>query len=319
MKLLAVFFIPEGNRSLPKSVIRVIGEEPTDFLLAHLLNLEGKTKADILHVSVVDTGEGNTIPEFYLPCLTYDASKDKVVFDSAKIIELNFQYWIPQRQEMLKHLDVEFLKALEKSDEKEKRKIVTNKELLRDLPNFVLTKWAETLQVIKSNGDISGSSAPDSRFNNKNGQIYFKGRPIGIVDTFDAFTPSQQKYYMELFNARYTRKEAMFFTPFHNILFVDVLNGGSGYNTPPNITFDCPYPGSMAPRYQCVLNKNSLQEVKIITPGCGFLEEPKITVSDPDSPNGNRAIVAAKIYNKIVQSYPSFSAKEREEMLPKEW
>jgi len=319
MKLLAVFFIPEGNRSLPKSVIRPIGEEPVDFLLAHLLNLEGKTGADVLHVSVVDPGEGRTIPEFYLPCITYDPSKDKVVFDSAKILELNFQYWIPQRQEMLKHLDVEFLKALEKGDEKEKQKIITNKEFLRDLPNYVLTKWAETLNVIKSNGDISGTSAPDVRFTNKNGKIYFEGRPIGIVDTFDAFTPSQQKYYMELFNARYTRKDAMFFTPFHNILFVDVLNGGSGYTSSPTITFDCPYPGSMAPRYQCVLNKNSLQEVRVITPGCGFLEEPRITVSDPDSPNGNRAIVTAKIYNKIIQNYPSFSEEEREERLPKEW
>ena len=111
-----------------------------DFLLAHLLKIEGKTKKDILHVSVVDPGEGKTIPEFYLPCITYDPSKDKVVFDSAKIIELNFQYWIPQRQELLRHLDVEFLQALEKNDEKQKRKIVTNKEFLRDLPNYVLTK-----------------------------------------------------------------------------------------------------------------------------------------------------------------------------------
>ena len=85
------------------------------------------------------------------------------------MIELNFNYWMPQRRELLRDLDIQFMRALEKNNEKERKIIVTNKEFLRDLPNFVLTKWAETLEVVKSNGEWTGISQNDSRFSQRNG------------------------------------------------------------------------------------------------------------------------------------------------------
>ena len=91
------------------------------------------------------------------------------------MIELNFYYWLPQRRELLKDLDIQFMRALEKGNEKEKQIIVTNKEFLRDLPNFVLTKWAETLEIVRSNGEFTGISQNDSRFTQNNGQFYFEG------------------------------------------------------------------------------------------------------------------------------------------------
>ena len=60
-------------------------------------------------------------------------------------------------------------------------------------------------------------------------------------------------------------------------------------------------------------------EVIIITPGCGYLEEPKLSVSKPNSPNGKQAVVATKVYNQVIQEYPSFSQEELEQRLPKEY
>ena len=319
MKVLVIFFHPENKNDEPRSIMRIMSEgQDSEFLYHHALSVNKKTVEDVLHASVVDSGD-KVIPEFYLPCITYDKLTDSVKFDSSKILELNFFYWVPQRRELLKDLDIQFMQALEKNNEKEKQIIITNKEFLRDLPNFVLTKWAETLEVVKSNGEYTGISQNDSRFSQKNGQIYYKGKPVGLVDSFDSFTASQQRFYIELFNQRYTRMDALKFTPFHNILFVNVLSEGSGYSFPPTIEFECAYDGAMAPKYQCVIENGSLTEVVIMTPGCGYLDEPKLIVSKPTSANGKQAVVVTKIYNKVIQQYPSFSLEELEQRLPKEF
>jgi len=319
MKVLVIFFKDWDKKGDPRSEMTVMREgQDVNFLYNHTLHINKKTADDVLHASVVNSGD-KVIPEFYLPCLVYDEITDSIKWDSAKMIELNFYYWLPQRRDLLKDLDIEFMRALEKGNEKEKQIIVTNKEFLRDLPNFVLTKWAETLEIVRSNGEFTGISQNDSRFTQNNGQIYFEGKPVGIVDSFDSFTVSQQRFYIELFNQRYSRLDALAFTPFHNILFVDVLTGGSDYTSPPTIKFECDYDGAMPPKYQCILENGSLARVIIITPGCGYLEEPKLIVSKPTSPNGKQAVVATKIYNQVIQEYPSFSQEELELRLPKEY
>lgn len=319
MQILVIFFKPEKEKEAPPSEMHIMrAGQDVDFLFHHTLDTNGKTMDDVLHATVVDSGD-KVIPEFYLPCLVYDHASDSVKWDSAKMIELNFNYWMPQRRELLKDLDIQFMRALEKNDEQEKKIIVTNKEFLRDLPNFVLTKWAETLEVVKSNGEWTGISQNDSRFSQRNGKIYYQGKPIGLVDSFDAFTTSQQRFYVELFNQRYSRQDALRFTPFHNILIVDILSGGSGYMSPPTIEFQCEYAGAMPPKYQCVTENGSLTEVIIITPGCGYIEDPKLVVSKPTSPGGKQAVVSAKIYNRVIQEYPSFTQEELEERLPKEF
>jgi hypothetical protein len=319
MQILVIFFKPEDKNEAPPSEMHIIrAGQDVDFLFHYTLDTNKKTMDDVLHASVVDSGD-KVIPEFYLPCLVYDRATDSVKWDSAKMIELNFNYWMPQRRELLRDLDIQFMRALEKNNEKERKIIVTNKEFLRDLPNFVLTKWAETLEVVKSNGEWTGISQNDSRFSQRNGKIYYKGTPVGLVDSFDAFTTSQQRFYVELFNQRYGRQDALRFTPFHNILIVDILSGGSGYTVSPTIEFQCEYAGAMPPKYQCVIENGSLTEVIVITPGCGYIEEPKLIVSKPTLPNGKQAVVSAKVYNRVIQEYPSFTQEELEDRLPKEF
>ena len=320
MKILLIFYKPQNPGIEPKSSMQILdseGDYHIGLLYSQILNRENKTPQDVLHVTVIDPGD-KTIPEFYLPCLSYDAKSKSVKWDSAKMIELNFAYWIPQRRELLADLDIQFLRALEKSDEKEKRIVTANKGFLRDLPNFVLTKWAETLKIVKSDGSYKGVSQNDSRFAQKNGQIFYEGKPVGVVDSFDSFTASQQTYYTAIFNHRYSRVDVLKFTPFHNILFIDVLSEGSGYTDPPTIKFECDYDGAMHPRYECRLRDDKLAEVVVITPGCGYIEEPKLVVSEPNLPNGKPAIVSAKIYNKVIQEYPSFSNEELKQRLPKD-
>lgn len=320
MKILIIFYNPRSKDVEPKSSMQILDsnkDHDMNFLYSRMLQRSRKTPNDVMHVSVVDTGD-KVIPEFYLPCLSYDKKSKSIKWDSAKMLELNFAYWMPQRRELLKDLDIQFMRALEKNDEKQRQIIITNKEFLRDLPNFVLTKWAETLNLERSNGEFKGISQNDSRFSQKNGQIFYEGEPVGVVDSFDSFTTSQQRFYIELFNHRYSRLDMLKFTPFHNILFVDILSRGAGYTSPPTIEFKCSYDGAMPPRYQCSVHSGELTKVTIVTPGCGYIEEPQLIVSKPNLPNGKQAVVSTKIYNAVIQEYPSFSNEELRQRLPKD-
>ncbi len=98
-----------------------------------------------------------------------------------------------------------------------------------------------------------------------------------------------------------------------------IVSGGTSYTAPPTIEFQCEYVGAMSPKYQCIIENGSLTQVIVITPGCGYIEDPKLIVSKPTSPNGKQAVVSAKIYNRVIQEYPSFTQEELEDRLPKEF
>ena len=114
MKVLVIFFKNSDGKGEPGSEMTILREgQDVNFLYNHTLHTNGKTEDDVLHATVVDSGN-KVIPEFYLPCLVYDEISDSVKWDSAKMIELNFYYWLPQRRELLKDLDIQFMRALEK-------------------------------------------------------------------------------------------------------------------------------------------------------------------------------------------------------------
>ena len=88
MKVLVIFFKNSDGKGEPGSEMTILREgQDVNFLYNHTLHTNGKTEDDVLHATVVDSGN-KVIPEFYLPCLVYDEISDSVKWDSAKMILL---------------------------------------------------------------------------------------------------------------------------------------------------------------------------------------------------------------------------------------
>jgi hypothetical protein len=280
-----VLFLKINDDVLDRVVVHLKEEDDPRFIAAqHMMSRD--MKPDQLHRSFLVNGI-EKVPEIYLDCLRL--YEDKLIFDNSQIIETNFDYWLADRAMILNDLDVEFIRSVEKNDEHLKSRIILQKEFLRDLPNFVLKKLSEQLKV-------------KFAYNHRNED----GEGTGIVDSFDVLTVSQQTNYRQMFNSKYTRSQVLKFTPYFNILFIDVLDGGSGYEKEPSLEFECNYEMAFPPKYKCILKDKKLKSVEIITGGCGYTEDLKITVSPPDDPNGKRAKVSTKILLEVPIEYSPF-------------
>jgi hypothetical protein len=282
MNLLVAFF-KEGEE---KIVIPLREDDDPQFVLGHTM-LSRKMKKDNLRKSFV-IKSNSTLPELYLGCLRLH--EKKLIFDTSYIIEANFDFWLAERSHMLRQLDVEFMRAIEESDTHKKREVVLQKKFMRDLPNFVLRKFSEQLPL-----DVSDPA-----------RIPYKQQP-GVVDSFDVMTASQQTNYRQIFNTTYTKEQVLRYTPFYNILFINVIDPGSGYQSSPTLKFECNYDMAFPPQYQCFVQKGKLKEVQILTAGCGYIGGVKITASSPNDPNGKRAVVSSKIFHEIKPEYPAFN------------
>ena len=281
MDLLVMFFKEhEEKMMLPLKE----GEDPS-FVVARVMVSRGMAKDNLKYSFVLKSQ--SILPEFYLGCLRIH--NDKLIFDTSYIVEANFAFWIPERRKILEGLDVEFLRAIEGDNIARKNEIVLQKKFLRDLPNFVLRKFAEQMPL--------DSSDP--------GRIPYHQVP-GVVDSFDVLTPSQQTKYRQLFNMMYSREQALRYTPFHNVLRIDVEDPGSGYQTPPSLKFEGNNDMAFPPEYECVLENGGVKEVKILTAGSGYIGGVKITASEPNGLDGRQAILTAKIFHEVVPNYPLF-------------
>ena len=281
MNLLVMFFEePEEKMVLPLKE----GED-SFFAVARIMS-SMRMKKDNLKYSFVWESQ-SVLPEFYLGCLR--VHNDKLIFDTSYIIEANFSFWIPDRGKLLEELDIEFMRAIEEDDIVRKNEIVLQKKFLRDLPNFVLRKFAEQMPLDPSDP----------------GRIPYH-QVTEVADCFDDLTASQQTKYRQLFNMMYSREQAIRYTPFHNILRIDVEDPGSGYQTPPSLKFEGNNDMAFPPEYECILENGGVKEVKILTAGSGYISGVKIVAAEPNELDGRRAVLTAKIFHEIVHSYPLF-------------
>ena len=89
------------------------------------------------------------------------------------------------------------------------------------------------------------------------------------------------------------------FNPFGNILEIEILNGGSGYLTEPNVTFSEPLEVDgigRTPVCETKIENGEVIDIIIIDPGCGYGVAPKVTITDPENPNGVKAEAIATQY-----------------------
>ena len=78
-----------------------------------------------------------------------------------------------------------------------------------------------------------------------------------------------------------------------------VLNGGTGYITAPQVKIqgDCEEPAILEAR---ISGSGQITEVRVISPGCGYLESPVITF---EGGNGSGATAKAIMHNALVRSF----------------
>lgn len=281
MDLLVLFFKEHEEKMI---IPLKEGDDPL-FIMGSLMVSRRMAKDNLKYSFILKSQ--SMIPEFYLGCLR--VHDDKFLFDTSYIIEANFAFWIPDRRKLLEKLDVEFIRAIEVDDIAKKNEVVLQKKFLRDLPNFVLRKFAEQMPL--------DSSDP--------GRVPYHQAP-GVVDSFDVLTVSAQTKYRQLFNMMYSREQALRYTPFYNILRVDVEDPGSGYQASPTLKFESNYDMAFPPEYECILENGGIKEVKILTAGSGYVGGVKIIPSGPNETNGRRAILTTKVFHEIAPNYPLF-------------
>tara|TARA_R100000008_G_scaffold73292_1_gene51706 strand:+ start:1140 stop:2018 length:879 start_codon:yes stop_codon:yes gene_type:complete len=289
-KLLIVFFDSKGET---RSIIMPIedGKDLRSSLNKLMLSL-GVSPEQIIKYFAINTNK-HIVPEKYLSC--FKLKDEELVFDNSQILFENFDFWMNERQDLFKELDVEFLKALENQDQELISKTKDKKRFLRDLPNFVPLKFAEVM------GIEDAYAARDA-----------DGKAVGVVDSYDALSTSQQIYYQGLVNERFKISEILKYTPFHNILHVDVIDEGSGYFIPPKINFECDYEMAFPPLCKTIVEGGKLKEVKVLAAGCGMVGNVFATVSPPEQEGGRVATVSAETCNKTDINYFSFEALPQE-------
>jgi hypothetical protein len=83
------------------------------------------------------------------------------------------------------------------------------------------------------------------------------------------------------------------------ISVIEVLDGGAGYTIPPQVKIvgDCEEPAILEAR---VSGSGQITEVRVITPGCGYLDTPVITFIGG---NGSGASAKAVMRNDLVRSF----------------
>lgn len=83
------------------------------------------------------------------------------------------------------------------------------------------------------------------------------------------------------------------FDCFNNIYSTEIINGGSGYETPPKVTVESPNGPveGMPVLAESTVKDGKVTGITITCPGSGYLKKPIITIEKPQS--GNIAIVVA--------------------------
>jgi len=82
------------------------------------------------------------------------------------------------------------------------------------------------------------------------------------------------------------------FNPFSNIFNVFMINGGSGYDSPPLVTIDSPNGSHFGFQAKAVafVSEGKVQKIEVTDYGCGYDFAPKVIVEAPES--GKQAIAA---------------------------
>ncbi len=75
---------------------------------------------------------------------------------------------------------------------------------------------------------------------------------------------------------------------------IDIINGGSGYKSPPKIEISSPVGFGITAQAIATLDRGSIQKIVIINPGYGYSEPPKITIKS-NSKFGSGGIATAII------------------------
>ena len=162
----------------------------------------------------------------------------KSIDEKPIIINAKIDQFRKDRNQLLKILDLEFLKLLELEDCAEcKRRIVENKKYLRVGPQMMNTLFTNM-----------------------------------------------------------TSEEIISYDPFNNIFQIDVLNGGSGYESAPEVTISAPdIPNINGNQMHAVaeIENGSVVSIKTTKVGSGYLKSPQVIVSKPQDPNGSVALLVA--------------------------
>ena len=155
MKLLAAFF-----KKAPSSVVVELDED-----VAPVQELEATMKAYGFSIEDLETSfvidSPTRIPEIYLKC--FHLHKGELIFDQSTIVEQNFLFWIPERTELFKRLDIEFMRAAETEDKKLLQEVKIQKAFLRDLPTWTIIKIGEIVSKKRPRRSVHGILAQIQR------------------------------------------------------------------------------------------------------------------------------------------------------------
>jgi hypothetical protein len=284
-KFIIIFYEEKESGEIKSSIIPLKEDDDVDAIIKERISRMPYAKKGSLKVFRREL-KGRVFPELYLDCLTL--KDDELFFDRSYIIDLHGGIWNSDRTKLFEWLDIEFMKALEEDDKKKIEKIKMQKKFLRNLINFCLMKFSEAL----GNGLYSKRDEEGRPVYNVYGQD-------SVIETFGELSLSQQVHHRDLFNEKYSVKDMIEYTPFYNILEIEVIDKGSGYSKPPTIDFICKHGMVFPPTYKTVIENGCLKEVKVLTEGCGFVGDYDLTVSPPDLQPGIQAKVKAEIYNDI--------------------
>lgn len=245
-----------------------------------LLKRCGKEEGDVKAKFELDS---SSLPSsFYINCLVLN-EKNELAFNSSMIIDNHLDaFWIPMRNYLLGTLDVEYLRADEADNQEKKDRIIKRKKFLRDLPDFLIRTMAKSKNV-KLSIDTRGED----------------GEPVGIIDAMGTMTLSQQIKLRKIFNEGFSTEKALKITPFYNILEIKVLRGGSGYINEPEITIECACEAAFHPILRVELADGRVKNVKVVSAGCGYVCDPIIKISEPETPGGETAILSAEVEYKL--------------------
>lgn len=84
--------------------------------------------------------------------------------------------------------------------------------------------------------------------------------------------------------------------PQNSVNSIDILNGGSGYKSPPTIDIGSPVGGGITASAIAVLDRGSISRILVINPGIGYTTPPRIVIkSNSSSGSGGIATALLKI------------------------
>lgn len=255
-------------------------EKTAEQAYSDFLKAEESLESDVRVKFELDESE---LPNgLYYGCLDVDEN-NKLIYHSSDILYLHFSaYWLPTRKHLLESLDIEYSRASESDDKLKKDFIVKRKNYLRDFTDFLFKRALEFIGVEKFSVFFGEGELPAKIFSailnlEKEKLINFK----------------------KLFRESISKEEAFQITPFYNILEVKVVDGGFGYETPPEIKLECKKGFQFAPILEVELENSSIKSVKVVSPGCGYIFHPIIKITSPTGENGRAATLSVKVENKM--------------------